>query len=176
MRRTPTLPPTFPFSIDDSEPGVGGLLFLGPRGRSEVIRDESRLAGGSAVTTAGEVSSAQAGRFCPSRNPPCCYLLFPPWNQRFPVPISSDPLRLRECLTEGLKAAPLPCFLRAVPGCRGHPLTHLPVHAGKFQPLLIPPWQFQLRPTGSSFHPRAPPPPFCPCPCGHLHARALPSV
>lgn len=142
---------------------------------SEVIRDESRLAGGSAVTTAGEVSSAQAGRFCPSRNPPCCYLLFPPWNQRFPVPISSDPLRLRECLTEGLKAAPLPCFLRAVPGCRGHPLTHLPVHAGKFQPLLIPPWQFQLRPTGSSFHPRAPPP-FCPCPCGHLHARALPSV
>lgn len=95
-----------------------GSYFWGHREGSEVIRDESRLAGGSAVTTAGEVSPAEAGSLCPSRNavglyPPSCYLLFPPWNQHLRVPISSDPpVRPRECLTEGMEAAPLPCFLR----------------------------------------------------------------
>lgn len=59
-----------------------GSYFRGHGEGSEVIRDESRLAGGSAVTTAEEVSPAEAGSLCPagmlwdSIHLPSCYLLF----------------------------------------------------------------------------------------------------
>lgn len=43
-----------------------GSYFWGHREGSEVIQDESRLAGVLAVTTAGEVSPAQAGSLCPA--------------------------------------------------------------------------------------------------------------
>lgn len=43
-----------------------GSYFWGHGEGSEVIWDESRLAGGSAVTTAGKVSPAQAGILCPA--------------------------------------------------------------------------------------------------------------
>lgn len=88
-----------------------GSYFWGHGEGSEVIWDESRLAGGSAVTTAGEVSPAQAGNLCPAgmlwdsiHLPVPCF--FPPWNQHLPVPISSNPLRPRECSMERLLLFP----------------------------------------------------------------------